>query len=64
MVRKYKRKSEQKSYSADDMIRALRAIAVGSSIRAASRDFGIPESTLRMNWTTNQQSTKQWPYFY
>lgn len=54
MVRKYKRKTEAKTYTVDSIVRALNAIRLGAHIRAAARDFGIPERTLRDHWNKNQ----------
>lgn len=55
MVRKYKRKTEKRS--ADDIVRALQAIEIGTAIRAAARDFGIPERTLRDHWNRNKRTS-------
>lgn len=41
MVRNYKRKTPQ--VNPDLIVRALRAIETGMSIRAAARDFGVTE---------------------
>lgn len=53
MVRKYKHKTEQRAYTVDSIVCALRAISLGTSIRAAARDFNIPERTLRDHWNRN-----------
>lgn len=52
MVRKYKRKTEKRD---DDVIvRALKAVATGMSVRAASKQFDVPETTLRRQWSFNK----------
>lgn len=57
MVRTYVRKTEPKAYTADDMARALTATAIGATIRAAARDYNIPEATLRHQWRKNQRKS-------
>lgn len=52
MVRKHKRKSEKLDSSV--LVRALQAIDTGMSIRAAARDFDIPETTLRRHSSNNR----------
>lgn len=54
MVRKYKRKTEEKAYTSDHILRALRAIANRTPIRVAAREYGIPEATLRKQWNKNK----------
>ncbi|KAG5883194.1 hypothetical protein JTB14_013901 [Gonioctena quinquepunctata] len=48
MVRNYKRKSQRKSWTIEKLDDATRS---GARVRAAARNFGIPESTLRDNVT-------------
>lgn len=65
MVRNYKRKTEKRDPAV--IVRALRAIDSGMSVRAAAHQFNIPTSTLslhqRRNTPTNepQQSTLSGP---
>lgn len=47
MVRKYKRKTQRQSWSIEQLSNAVAAIRSGSKIRAAARNFNIPESTIR-----------------
>ncbi|KAJ8936241.1 hypothetical protein NQ318_006167 [Aromia moschata] len=47
MPRNYKRQTDRKSWSSDNLKRAIEAIKGGCSIRKTGRDFLIPESTLR-----------------
>lgn len=51
MVRKYKRKTEKRD--SDVLVRALRAIALGMSVRAAAREFNVPEAILRRHERNN-----------
>lgn len=51
MVRSYKRKTQPQNTGG--ISRALQAIAAGMSTRAAARDFGIPETTLRRQLSRN-----------
>lgn len=55
MVRNYKRKTEKRPEG--DMIRALRAIEIGTSVRTAARDFSVPEASLRRQWNRNRSLT-------
>ena len=47
MVRVYKRKTERGSYGETNLADALRAINNGVSINHASKEFGVPQRTLR-----------------
>lgn len=47
MVRVYKRKTDRGSYGATNLADALQAINNGLSINRASKDFGVPQRTLR-----------------
>ncbi|KAG5898430.1 hypothetical protein JTB14_036513 [Gonioctena quinquepunctata] len=49
MVRNYKRKSQRKSWSIEQLDNAIADIRSGAKVRVAARNFGIPESTLRVN---------------
>lgn len=55
MVRNYKRKTDKKSWTRERLANALKAIRVGSKIRAAARNFDIPESTLRDHLKGNNE---------
>lgn len=57
MVRKYKRKTEVR-HNEDNLRRALQAIAMGTAIRAAARDFGVSECTLRRHRRNNGMSVE------
>lgn len=52
MVRKYKLKTEKRDD--DNVLRALRAIEEGMSMRAVARDFQLLEATLRFHWNRNK----------
>lgn len=55
MVRNYKRKTDRTERNAVENIeRALRVIAIGTSIRAVARDYGIAYGTLREHWLRNR----------
>ena len=47
MVRKYKRRSERGKYGQDNLKAALKAVAEGTPLLRASKEFGIPARTLR-----------------
>ena len=47
MVRVYKRKTERGSYGETNLADALRAINNGVSINHASKEFAVPQRTLR-----------------
>ena len=47
MVRNYKRKTNRQLWSKDFMKKALYALENGTSLRAASKEFQIPKTTLR-----------------
>ena len=47
MVRVYKKKSKRAEYGSETMKKALKKLADGSSMRATSKEFGIPPRTLR-----------------
>lgn len=51
MVTNYKRKTPKKD--PNQYVRALRAIAEGMHIRAAARDFGVTERSLRRHLSNN-----------
>lgn len=54
-MRKYLRKTEERS--PETIVNALRAIRIGMSIRAASRDFGVSDRVLRRHLQNNQSTT-------
>ena len=60
MVRNYKRKTNRQSWSKDSMKKALHALENGTSLRAASKEFQIPKTTLRRRFRPKQ--TCQKPY--
>lgn len=45
----------------NNIVRALHAIQAGMATRAASRDFGIPETTLRRHLGINRRSATTTP---
>lgn len=47
MPRKYTRKSARGAYGIEAVANAMEAIRNGTSVRAASREFGVPAKTLR-----------------
>jgi hypothetical protein len=47
MVRKYKRKSERGKYGQDNLAAALRAVAEGTPLVRASKEYDVPARTLR-----------------
>ena len=52
MVMVYKRKTNRGvggQYSADDLVRAVRAVKGGISTHAASKTYGVPRSTLMLH---------------
>lgn len=62
MVRTYVRKTAKKN--PDNIIRALRAVQNGMSIRAAARDFGLSHTSLRRQlgvnrWVVSQNSEEE-----
>lgn len=56
MPSKYKRKTEKQSND-ETVIRALKAIDSGMSVRKAAREFGLAEPILRRHNKNNRQST-------
>lgn len=47
MVRKYQRVTQRQNWSLEQLNNAITAVRSGAKIRAAARNFNIPESTLR-----------------
>ena len=58
MVRNYKRKTNQQSWSKDSMKKALHALENGTSLRAASKEFRIPKTTLRRKFKDQNKHAK------
>lgn len=56
MPRKYIRKSTQGNYSSETLCKALREVASGVPIRAASRQYGISAKTLRCHHDSKVRS--------
>lgn len=56
MVRNYKRKTQKRDENG--IRRAVAAMQMGMSLRAAARDFGIPRSTLLLHRRANEVTTQ------
>ena len=58
MVRNYKRKTNQQSWSKDSMKKALNALENGTSLGAASKEFQILKTTLRRRFKDQNKHAK------
>ena len=58
MVRNYKRKTNQQSWSKDSMKKPLHALENGTSLRAVSKEFQIPKTTLRRRFKDQNKHAK------
>ena len=58
MVQNYKRKTNQHSWSKDSMKKALHVLKNGTSLRAASKEFQIPKTTLRRRFKDQNKHAK------